>query len=150
MSGNVVRSRGGVTDQAIIGLANKLGLFGFSLIDCVKYSPQFRIGDRKFHDIAQLAIADVKIVIEVNRPRCAWANSGDLKTRFGINQRLRFWRDGQGFQQGVEISTFGVIPQFDFSRVEFRLQLCDRIGGSCLGVIDRLSVEVFCRERTRQ
>jgi hypothetical protein len=67
------------------------------------------IGRRKFQHIAAQAEADVNLIIEVNRPGRFRRNPIPLKTRLGINETLRRFRNVQFLQNRHEIAEIPIV-----------------------------------------
>ena len=66
--------------EALPPVADKMWLFRFLLQQCKKAPAELRICRGNLDDVAELNVANVGVVIEVDRPRSARSNLALLKT----------------------------------------------------------------------
>src|SRR5690242_10072318 len=87
------------------------------LIERVEYGSQLRIHGGNFHDRAALAKPQIRVVVEVDRPRCPRPNAIALQAGLGEDQHLRALRYIQRPEHRSEVSEFLFVGEVQLASV---------------------------------
>src|SRR6056297_2684513 len=100
-----------MTGETATTISNEFGLFRFLLGQRVESRPLPCVGRRKLQNIAALIIADVNLIVEVQRPWLSRRNAMQLQTRLGKDQRLGTDGDVERLEHILQISVLRIKVQ---------------------------------------
>ena len=124
-----------VTAQTV-RLAGELRLARGKLFDAVEDRAKLRIDRAQFHDWCARNVAEIHIVVEVDRPRILRRDIGALERSLREDEHLRTRRHLQRAEQCRQPTPLVVELQFRFRRIEPLLQVRDRIARDRRAVAD--------------
>ena len=128
------------------------------LLDAVKHPALLRIHRRHLHQRSARDIADVNLVVEIQRTRIRRRNQLSLKRTFRKHQHLRRLRNPKRIENSRQVTKLVIPSQLHLPRIQSALQSRHRIIRRRLRVSDRLlivfellprALKVF-RPRTRR